>query len=258
MRAFFEARHPRDPGESESVYRMTIRAKALDTLRGLLPAATASNVGIYATGQAYEQLLLRMRAHALAEVRTYADLMLVELRKVMPAFLRRVDMPERGGRVVRLPGRDADRDARGGGARPGDAGGARGARAEHAGGRRRRGHADRLRSGRRDQGRGRRALRGHRSPRRRSAGDRACADAPSSAPTCCAPTSAAQQPAPQARPCAGADLVPLRRSRRLRRVPRSAAPSAAHARVAAALAPARLGDARGRRRGRRCRGVAFA
>ena len=41
---------------------MTIRAKALDTLRGLLPAATASNVGIYGTGQAYEQLLLRMRA----------------------------------------------------------------------------------------------------------------------------------------------------------------------------------------------------
>jgi thymidylate synthase ThyX len=97
VRAFYEARHPRDAGESESVYRMTIRAKALDTLRGLLPAATASNVGIYATGQAYEQLLLRMRAHSLAEVRDYADLMLVELRKVMPAFLRRVDMPERGG-----------------------------------------------------------------------------------------------------------------------------------------------------------------
>ena len=97
MRAFFETRHPRDPGESEPVYRMTIRAKALDTLRGLLPAATVSNVGIYATGQAYEALLLRMRAHPLAEIRTYADLMLVELRKVMPAFLRRVDMPERGG-----------------------------------------------------------------------------------------------------------------------------------------------------------------
>src|SRR6266545_3428770 len=46
VRAFYEARHPRDAGESESVYRMTIRAKALDTLRGLLPAATASNVGI--------------------------------------------------------------------------------------------------------------------------------------------------------------------------------------------------------------------
>ena len=76
---------------------MTIRAKALDTLRGLLPAATISNVGIYATGQAYEQLLLRMRAAPLAEVRAYADLMLVELRKVIPAFLRRVDLPDRGG-----------------------------------------------------------------------------------------------------------------------------------------------------------------
>jgi len=75
---------------------MSIRAKALDTLRGLLPAATTSNVGIYGTGQAYENLLLRMRAHPLQEVRTYADLMLVELRKVIPAFLRRVDLPDRG------------------------------------------------------------------------------------------------------------------------------------------------------------------
>jgi thymidylate synthase ThyX len=78
------------------VYRTTVRAKALDTLRGLLPAATVSNVGIYATGQAYEQLLLRMRAHPLAEVRWYADEMLRELRKVIPAFLKRVDAPERG------------------------------------------------------------------------------------------------------------------------------------------------------------------
>jgi thymidylate synthase ThyX len=97
MRAFYEARHPRGPGESESVYRTTIRAKALDTLRGLLPAATTSNVGIFGTGQGYEQLLLRMRAHPLAEVRACADLMLVELRTVIPAFLKRVDLPDRGG-----------------------------------------------------------------------------------------------------------------------------------------------------------------
>jgi thymidylate synthase ThyX len=97
LRAFFERKFPRDPAESESVYRMTIRAKALDTLRGLLPAATTSNVGIYGTGQGYEQLLLRMRAHPLREVRDYADLMLAELRKVIPAFLRRVDVAERGG-----------------------------------------------------------------------------------------------------------------------------------------------------------------
>ena len=97
LREFFEAKFPRESSESETVYRMTIRAKALDTLRGMLPAATTSNVGIYATGQAYEQLLLRMRAHPLREVRDCADLMLVELRKVIPAFLKRVDVPERGG-----------------------------------------------------------------------------------------------------------------------------------------------------------------
>jgi len=96
LRAFYEARHPRG-SETEEVYRATIRAKALDTLRGLLPAATTSNVGIYGTGQGYEQLLLRLRAHPLAEVRACADLMLVELRKVIPAFLTRVDLPDRGG-----------------------------------------------------------------------------------------------------------------------------------------------------------------
>ncbi len=98
MRAWYEARHPKNPTDSEGVYRAAIRAKALDTLRGLLPAATQSNVGIYGTGQAYETLLLRMRAHPLAEVRATSDLMLEELRKVIPAFLTRVDQPDRGGR----------------------------------------------------------------------------------------------------------------------------------------------------------------
>jgi thymidylate synthase ThyX len=97
LRDFYAARFPRAAGDPEAVHRMSIRAKALDTLRGLLPAATVSNVGIYGTGQGYEQLLLRMRAHPLAEVRAYADLMLEELRKVIPAFLRRVDLPDRGG-----------------------------------------------------------------------------------------------------------------------------------------------------------------
>lgn len=97
MQAFYRELYPKDPADSDFVHRMTIRAKACDTLRGLLPAATRSNIGIFATGQAYENLLLRMRAHPLAEVREYADLMLAELRKVIPSFLARVDVPERGG-----------------------------------------------------------------------------------------------------------------------------------------------------------------
>ncbi|HSJ91011.1 MAG TPA: FAD-dependent thymidylate synthase, partial [Ilumatobacter sp.] len=86
-----------DPDDSDFVYRQATRAKALDAVRGMLPAASLSNVGIYGSGQGFEQLLLRMRAHPLPEARRYADLMLHELRKVIPSFLRRVDLADRGG-----------------------------------------------------------------------------------------------------------------------------------------------------------------
>jgi thymidylate synthase ThyX len=96
-KAYLAVRHPRQAGDSDFVHRQAVRAKALDALRGLLPAASLSNVGIYGTGQSYEMLLLRMRSHPLPEARRYADLMLDELRKVIPSFLQRVDRPDRGG-----------------------------------------------------------------------------------------------------------------------------------------------------------------
>ena len=64
---FFRDNIPKDPADSDFIYRQSIRAKAFDALRGILPAASLSNVGIYGTGQGYEQLLLRMRAHPLPE-----------------------------------------------------------------------------------------------------------------------------------------------------------------------------------------------
>src|SRR5262249_52705337 len=97
MMEWARGQYPKQPTDSDFVYKQTIKAKACDTLRGLLPAATLSNVGIYGTGQAFEALLLRMRAHALPEAQLYAQLMLDELRKVIPSFLVRVDRPERGG-----------------------------------------------------------------------------------------------------------------------------------------------------------------
>lgn len=96
MRAHLTAAHPAPDGNADRAYQSSIRAKALDALRGLLPAATRSNVGIYATGQAYENLLLRMRAAPESEVRAFADLMLEELRAVIPAFVQRVDREDRG------------------------------------------------------------------------------------------------------------------------------------------------------------------
>lgn len=92
----FRERFPKSEQDSDFVYRQAIRAKAFDATRGILPAASLSNVGIYGSGQAFEALLLRMRAHPLPEARDYAALMLTELRKVIPSFLRRVDLPDRG------------------------------------------------------------------------------------------------------------------------------------------------------------------
>jgi thymidylate synthase ThyX len=101
MQEHFARRHPRAPADSDGVHRAAVRAKALDTLRGMLPAATQSNVGIFGTGQGFEALLLRMQASPLEEVRACAAEMLTELRKVIPAFLVRVDQPDRGGRWSR-------------------------------------------------------------------------------------------------------------------------------------------------------------
>ncbi len=97
LQEHFRKRYPKADQDSDMVWRQAIRAKSFDALRGILPAASLSNLGIYGSGQGYEMLLLRMRAHPLPEARAYADLMLTELRKVIPSFLTRVDRPERGG-----------------------------------------------------------------------------------------------------------------------------------------------------------------
>jgi thymidylate synthase ThyX len=94
LQGWFAERYPKAPGDSDFVWRQSVRAKAFDVLRGMLPAAATSNLGIYASGQAYEALLLRMRAHPLPEARSYAELMLVELRKVIPSWVRRVDVAD--------------------------------------------------------------------------------------------------------------------------------------------------------------------
>jgi thymidylate synthase ThyX len=100
VQAWAAERWPRGDEEPEAAWRRSIRAKALDLLRGLLPASTLSHVGIFASGQAYEQLLLRMMASPLPEAREFASMMLEELRKVIPSFVARVERPDRGGEWI--------------------------------------------------------------------------------------------------------------------------------------------------------------
>lgn len=93
-------RYPAPDGTPPAAHDRAIRAKALDLLRGLLPASTLSHVGIYASGQTYEQLILHLLAHPLPEARQYGRWILDAVQAVTPSFVSRVERPDRGGRWV--------------------------------------------------------------------------------------------------------------------------------------------------------------
>ncbi len=97
VRAWVEASFPGDPGAPRE---RAVTAKALDLLRGLLPAASLSHMGIYATGQTYEQLILHLFAHPLPEARECGRRILEALQAVMPSFVARVPRADRGGAWV--------------------------------------------------------------------------------------------------------------------------------------------------------------
>ena len=95
-----ESEFPRAAGEAPAAHARAIKAKALDLLRGLLPASSLSHMGIFATGQTYEQLVLHLLAHPLPEARSYGQMILEEIKSVMPSFVARVERPERGGKWI--------------------------------------------------------------------------------------------------------------------------------------------------------------
>lgn len=95
-----EREFPRAPDEPPAAHARAIRAKALDLLRGLLPAGSLSHMGIFATGQTYEQLILHLLAHPLPEARRYGQMILQEVGRVIPSFVARVERPDRGGEWV--------------------------------------------------------------------------------------------------------------------------------------------------------------
>ena len=97
VRAWVDTTFPRAAGESGAARARAVNAKAFDLLRGLLPAASLSHMGIYATGQTYEQLILHLIGHPLPEARRYGELILAAIKAVMPSFVARVERPDRGG-----------------------------------------------------------------------------------------------------------------------------------------------------------------
>lgn len=85
-------RHVQEPGkrkQAETAYRSAVRAAACDSLRGLLPAATRTNVGIFANGRSLEYLLTKLYSSEFTEARELAVQMHGELNKVIPSFVKR-------------------------------------------------------------------------------------------------------------------------------------------------------------------------
>ncbi len=86
--------------EQDIAWQGATRAQACDAIRSVLPVATKSTVGIYASGQALESLIMHLMADDLPEAVTVGKQLLTETRKVIPTFLERADKPDRGGATI--------------------------------------------------------------------------------------------------------------------------------------------------------------
>lgn len=100
LASYIRNKHPKDEKTSKSAWISATRAEACDAARILLPAATTSTVGVFASAQAVEMMIMRLLAEDLVEARTCGEQILSEARKVIPAFLKRADLPDRGGAIT--------------------------------------------------------------------------------------------------------------------------------------------------------------
>src|SRR4030088_1748208 len=90
-------RFPLEVGETDRAWKSATRAKALDLLRGLLPAGALTNMGMFGNGRAFEYLITKMAAHELPECRSLATDLHRELAQVIPAFVKRALDDRYGG-----------------------------------------------------------------------------------------------------------------------------------------------------------------
>lgn len=86
-----EADFPKDPDVSKVAYTAALRAKVLDCLRGLLPASTMTNMGMFGNGRFYESLLQGLSTETLAEPQEISRKSYNELSKIIPSFVRRAE-----------------------------------------------------------------------------------------------------------------------------------------------------------------------
>lgn len=88
---YVSEKYPKEEAVSERAYAASVRAKTCDLLRGLLPASTMTNMGIFGNGRAFEYLLTKMYASSMQEIRGLASSLQQELQAVIPSFVKRAD-----------------------------------------------------------------------------------------------------------------------------------------------------------------------
>jgi len=88
---FSKLKEENDIKSANMIYNGSTKAKALDILRGLLPASTLTNVGITGNGRAFEYLLTILASSELEEERDLASKIKKELDTTIKAFVRRAD-----------------------------------------------------------------------------------------------------------------------------------------------------------------------
>lgn len=91
MTELMEKKCPKDPEMSKVAYNAALRAKVLDTLRGLLPAGTLTNMGVFGNGRFWEGVINRLQCENLAELQQIGRGCFEELAKVIPSFVRRAE-----------------------------------------------------------------------------------------------------------------------------------------------------------------------
>jgi len=88
---FSKLKNDGDVKSANMIYKGSTKAKALDILRGLLPASTLTNVGITGNGRAFEYLLTVLGSSELKEERDLASKIKKELDTTIKSFVRRAD-----------------------------------------------------------------------------------------------------------------------------------------------------------------------
>ena len=87
-----QERFPKEEGTSSVAYNAAVRAKVLDCLRGILPAGTLTNMGMFGNGRFFESLIHKLHCNSLAELQGIGARTHEELSKVIPSFVRRSDI----------------------------------------------------------------------------------------------------------------------------------------------------------------------